>query len=75
MMFTCHVQNSYSRLIACKIFKIYIYFLLPLFTYLIAQHKWWTQKEQVCLLAPVLIDLRLMHNDFVWLYCTISSAE
>ncbi len=34
------------------------------------QHKWWTQKEQVCLLAAVLIDLRLMHNDFIWLYST-----
>ncbi len=35
------------------------------------QHKWWTQKEQVCLLAAVLISLRLMHNDFVWLYSTL----
>ncbi len=49
----------------------FFHFLLPLFTYLITQHKWWTQKEHVCLLAAVLIYLRLMHNDFVWLYCTL----
>ncbi len=36
---------------------------------LIFSHRW-TQKEQVCLLAAVLIYLHLMHNDFVWLYCT-----
>ncbi len=29
----------------------------------------WTKKEQ--LLAVVLIDLHLMHNDFVWLYSTL----
>ncbi len=47
-----------------------IYFLLPLFTYPIAQHKLWTQREQVCLLVAVLIYLRLIHADFVWLYST-----
>ncbi len=57
--FTCNFQ-----------FPIII-FLLPLFTYLIAQHKWWTQKEQVFLLVTVLIYLCLMHNDFVWLYCML----
>ncbi len=40
--------------------------------YISAQHKWWTQKEQVCLLAAVLtFFFRLMHNDFEWLYCTL----
>ncbi len=75
MMFTCHEQNSYSVYmqysITCKKCKVNFIFLLPLFTYLIAQHKWWTQKEQVCLLAAVLIYLRLMHNDCIWLYCTL----
>ncbi len=72
MMFTCHEQISYSRLHAIYIIRIIRYelwyiFLLPLFTYPIAQHNLWIQKEQVCLLAAVLIYLRLMHNDFVWL--------
>ncbi len=66
MMFTCHEQNSSSHL-----HTFFICFVLPLFTYLIAKHKWWTQKEQVCFLVAVLIYLRLMHTDFVWLYCTL----
>ncbi len=63
--FTCNFHySSYSL-------RIVVIFLLPLFTYPTSQHKWWTQKEQVCLLAAVLIYLRLMHNDFVWLYSTL----
>ncbi len=71
MMFTCHERNSYFRLHAISNFRGSNNFLMPLFTYIIAQHKWWAKKEQVCLLATVIIYLRLMHNDFVWLYCTL----
>ncbi len=67
--FASHYDVYMSR---AKLLLPFTYcFLLPLFTYLIAQHKWWTQKEQVCLLTAVLIYLRLMHNDFVWLHCTL----
>ncbi len=76
MMFTCQEQSSslpftFNFHYSYYSLRIVVNFLLPLFTYRTAQHKLWIQKEQVCLLAAVLIYLRLMHNDFVWLYSTL----
>ncbi len=74
MMFTCHEQSSYSRLHAISIILIIrseLWLIFLLFTYSVAQHNLWIQKEQVCLLAAVFIYLRVMHNDFVWLYSTL----
>ncbi len=67
MMFTCHEQNSSSHLHTfCICFCTGHYSHTSLHS-----TNWWTQKEQVCFLVAVLIYLRLMHNDFVWLYCTL----
>ncbi len=68
----CHEQNSYSHLDAISnACNFYFYFFMQLFTYHHCAAQLWTQKEQVCLQATVLIYLRLMHNEFVWLYCTL----
>ncbi len=73
MMFTCQEQRSslpftFNFHYSYYSLGIVVNFLLPLFTYPTAQHKWWTQKEQSVLLATVLIYLPLMQNTFVWLY-------